>query len=988
MKRHELAGKRKRVFAAVLSAAVMMSSIAPGATAYAEDVIIEEEPGTESGMIETYGAEDGMGAAAGYDDVNGAGSGVSDAAVSSGEAGSTSGAVIEEGANADGINASENPSADDDLAMQSIDGFVTAIEEVEEPKGLATSILQSRIDALPTPEEFFAMTEGEMAEGSTLTQQQMDIYTEVQSIADEYEALSEEEQAQVDISRLEALMEAVNEMAVVTVEEAGEILELGGSAKIIDSSGDKTYTIKMDNATSPLTQSALTITAESGNIILNIAEDLSINSSAPLIAIRAGEGCTVTIQGNGHTIENSNEKNDGEDAREVAGIIQVAPKNGNSGRGAKVVLNSGIYKAKTGINIKNISGDLEINNAQIVGGYYGIENGTVMGDNEGTDVTINGGEVRDCDSGGILNRSGSKMTIHAVKIYGNGGDGGIVNWGILNLWQEAGHNIPDSDCIIQITENKSFHWGNGILVQDGTVSMRGKIEIVGNYNDSDEADLGIYRAWASPIEIVGSLEGSNINFMVFGTDNSGPEPYTGSVAGCLTKDYQKYNPDTAWDAYFHLKTNREDLAQGWYTDSSGNKEVGALNHTHSWAYAQSEGTKNQTLGYLYCDNEESHCAYYGTGTNYPKENYVTLTFDGLDAENRMVYSGNAYNGASVTYKIADAIEEKVLGENKPAPEISYYTGANYTEPVTSPTNAGKYKAVVTIGETKVLEKIFTILPKELTVTANDAKKDSGKADPKLTYRADGLAASDTLNGITIRRQAGEAVGTYTITVSQPAGANPNYAITFRGATFTIEPADQSGLNGKAICNLKLPMFLAKGSGSNKKITLSWLKYKWADGYEVYWSYCDGTQGFKKLGTFKKSTLSATHKKLNNKKEYKYYVAAYKMVNGKKIYIARSNALHVAMKNAKKTNAKSITVNKTKVTLREGKTFKLKCKVKKAGSRKKLLLHTDKFRYHTSDSSIATVSKSGKIKALKKGTCTIYIFANNGVYKSVKVTVKK
>lgn len=988
MKRHELAGKRKRVFAAVLSAAVMMSSIAPGATAYAEDVIIEEEPGTESGMIETYGAEDEMGAAAGYDDVNGAGSDVSDAAVSSGEAGSTSGAVIEEGANADGINASENPSADDDLAMQGIDGFVTAIEEVEEPKGLATSILQSRIDALPTPEEFFAMTEGEMAEGSTLTQQQMDIYTEVQAIADEYEALSEEEQAQVDISRLEALMEAVNEMAVVTVEEAGEILELGGSAKIIDSSGDKTYTIKMDNATSPLTQSALTITAESGNIILNIAENLSINSSAPLIDIRAGEGCTVTIQGNGHTIENSREKNDGEDAREVVGIIQVAPKNGNSGRGAKVVLNSGIYKAKTGINIKNISGDLEINNAQIVGGYYGIENGTVMGDNEGTDVTINGGEVRDCDSGGILNRSGSKMTIHAVKIYGNGGDGGIVNWGILNLWQEAGHNIPDSDCIIQITENKSFHWGNGILVQDGTVSMRGKIEIVGNYNDSDEADLGIYRAWASPIEIVGSLEGSNINFMVFGTDNSGPEPYTGSVAGCLTKDYQKYNPDTAWDAYFHLKTNREDLAQGWYTDSSGNKEVGALNHTHSWAYAQSEGTKNQTLGYLYCDNEESHCAYYGTGTNYPKENYVTLTFDGLDAENRMVYSGNAYNGASVTYKIADAIEEKVLGENKPAPEISYYTGANYTEPVTSPTNAGKYKAVVTIGETKVLEKIFTILPKELTVTANDAKKDSGKADPKLTYRADGLAASDTLNGITIRRQAGEAVGTYAITVSQPAGANPNYAITFRGATFTIEPADQSGLNGKAICNLKLPMFLAKGSGSNKKITLSWLKYKWADGYEVYWSYCDGTQGFKKLGTFKKSTLSATHKKLNNKKEYKYYVAAYKMVNGKKIYIARSNALHVAMKNAKKTNAKSITVNKTKVTLREGKTFKLKCKVKKAGSRKKLLLHTDKFRYHTSDSSIATVSKSGKIKALKKGTCTIYIFANNGVYKSVKVTVKK
>ena len=50
MKRHELVGKRKRVFAAVLSAAVMMSSIAPGATAYAEDVIIEEEKSQGSGV--------------------------------------------------------------------------------------------------------------------------------------------------------------------------------------------------------------------------------------------------------------------------------------------------------------------------------------------------------------------------------------------------------------------------------------------------------------------------------------------------------------------------------------------------------------------------------------------------------------------------------------------------------------------------------------------------------------------------------------------------------------------------------------------------------------------------------------------------------------------------------------------------------------------------------------------------------------------------
>ena len=41
----------------------------------------------------------------------------------------------------------------------------------------------------------------------------------------------------------------------------------------------------------------------------------------------------------------------------------------------------------------------------------------------------------------------------------------------------------------------------------------------------------------------------------------------------------------------------------------------------------------------------------------------------------------------------------------------------------------------------------------------------------------------------------------------------------------------------------------------------------------------------------------------------------------------------------------------------------------------------------SDTSIATVDKNGKIKGIKKGTCTIYIYAINGLTKKVKVTVK-
>ena len=83
------------------------------------------------------------------------------------------------------------------------------------------------------------------------------------------------------------------------------------------------------------------------------------------------------------------------------------------------------------------------------------------------------------------------------------------------------------------------------------------------------------------------------------------------------------------------------------------------------------------------------------------------------------------------------------------------------------------------------------------------------------------------------------------------------------------------------------------------------------------------------------------------------------------------------------------VKKTKVSLKKGKTYKIKAKVNKVKKNKKLMPkgHAPKLRYLTSDSKVATVSKKGKITAKGKGTCTITVFAHNGVSKNVKVTVK-
>ena len=353
------------------------------------------------------------------------------------------------------------------------------------------------------------------------------------------------------------------------------------------------------------------------------------------------------------------------------------------------------------------------------------------------------------------------------------------------------------------------------------------------------------------------------------------------------------------------------------------------------------------------------------------------------------------------------------GDNANKPEVSgniekgaenftYYTDSACTVPTGSengaaekgavPKNAGTYYVKAETGETKnymsgFAVAAFQIAPKEVTVILDSAKKFTGESDPQLTYKASGLVGNDALSGITVTRKAGEKIGQYDIIATISESANPNYRITFQKAAFTIEQGDQSKLNGKAVARLNLPILLAKGKGGNRRINLSWLKYSGADGYEAYWCYCNGTANYKKFATIKNGKLTATHKNLKSNREYKYFVVAYKMVDGRKIYLAKSNTLHVAMKQAKTTNASSVTVNKRKITLTVGKTFTLKCKTRVEDNKKSQLSHTSSYRYYTTNKKVATVTKNGVIKARGKGRCTMYVLANNGVYKRIKVTVK-
>ena len=183
----------------------------------------------------------------------------------------------------------------------------------------------------------------------------------------------------------------------------------------------------------------------------------------------------------------------------------------------------------------------------------------------------------------------------------------------------------------------------------------------------------------------------------------------------------------------------------------------------------------------------------------------------------------------------------------------------------------------------------------------------------------------------------------------------------------------------------------------KNINVTWGKVSYADGYDIFVQYCGSKFTTKATKTIKKAnTVTAKINKINSKalklkKNFKVYVSAYRNIGGNKVVIGKSITAHiVGVKNTKFTNVKSITLKSSKsLTLKKGKTSKIKALTVLVDKKKKQLTdaHTTEFRYASTNKTVATVDKNGKITAKKKGSTVIWIYAKNGYAKKVKVTVK-
>ena len=314
---------------------------------------------------------------------------------------------------------------------------------------------------------------------------------------------------------------------------------------------------------------------------------------------------------------------------------------------------------------------------------------------------------------------------------------------------------------------------------------------------------------------------------------------------------------------------------------------------------------------------------------------------------------------------------------------------NGTATITATSVSGNYTATVavTVKIPVEIEKISIEAEKETLTKIGESTELKVKIEPenadaqKLIWKSDNemIAAVDENGKVTAIGN-----GTAIITVTTEDGKNT------ASITITVKIPDEPVINKtKGFGRLKVRSV----NQTKTSITLEWSKLDGVDGYLVYGNRCNTstkTYKYKKLATITNGR-TWTHKNLKKGTFYKYIVKAYRIVDGKKVVTDTSASIHVITQGSKYGIAKSVSVTKignkknvSKITLKKGKTAQITAKEIK---KDKKIRHHRNLCYESSNTAVATVTPEGLLQAVGKGTCTIWVYAQNGVYAALTVTVK-
>ncbi|MFR3835956.1 MAG: glycoside hydrolase domain-containing protein [Eubacterium sp.] len=447
-------------------------------------------------------------------------------------------------------------------------------------------------------------------------------------------------------------------------------------------------------------------------------------------------------------------------------------------------------------------------------------------------------------------------------------------------------------------------------------------------------------------------------------------------SGYTEATVNQWTPSGKWECYFGNLSGTASGSYKWASDADYNIYVDKANKGKAWS-VQGSYTDNVTSGHTYKVTVDVTAS---------KACSIGIKEDLSNKKDPQVYTDIPANGTRTltgTYTVTNN-QIKVmfeLGQNVDAgTNINFKnikiedTTASTTKESTTPTAA----APTTVAPT-------TEVPTTVAPTTG------GPTTVAPTTEAPATIAPTTVAPTTVAPTT-EAPTIETPTIVAPTTEAPTtMAPTIQSKTSTeaIGEGSDVGKVNRKILNCKNDKDLAGSTfgklcvrvkkSKKKAISLTWKKIQVAKTYVIYGAKC-GTS-YKKIATVHRKTF--TNKKLKKGTYYKYMVVA---LNEKGKVVAISKLIHVATTGGKVGNCKKLKVNKSKVNLKQGRKFKLKVKQIAKSKKVKLKKHR-KTAFESDNQDVAVVSKKGVITAKKKGKCSVYVYAQNGVYKRVKVTVK-
>lgn len=211
---------------------------------------------------------------------------------------------------------------------------------------------------------------------------------------------------------------------------------------------------------------------------------------------------------------------------------------------------------------------------------------------------------------------------------------------------------------------------------------------------------------------------------------------------------------------------KHDDTEHWNTCTCRKEDVDRAKHDFEWVIDQAATADKPGSKHEHCKT----CGYERDSVEIPAFGIKGYS-DEYDGDYHTVDATSLPKGATAKYST---------------------DGKNWSPEAPKIRDAGKLTVFyqVTIDGAKAEGEVtLEVKPRAITVTAQDASKTYGEADPVFTWAITSgeLVEGESLQGIEIKREDDDNVrdGGYALHLTQAKDANPNYNITFVDGVFTI-----------------------------------------------------------------------------------------------------------------------------------------------------------------------------------------------------------